>query len=751
MRRWLVIGLFLLFICIFTDVNAEDYTAILAVKNGTAEIKSVHIDGESWLFLPSFADLSTLNIREISGEYTLESIEEEEGVWLLETAQDELYVMQSQNLRALFLFSDDPEEQGREYIESSTSHSAYATGSIALVNKNGIVDYAGKLSQIRGRGNTTWGFEKNPYQIKLAYKADLLKTGIPSEKNRTWVLLADVLDGTQLQNRISLDLAKEMGLSDNSRCEHVDLYYDGEYRGLYLLTEKSEIGEGRVEETDYEKLIKKWNKRIGQPDLSILPLVIDQNSNGDKICYTDGVFDGSKVDAGAYFLEMFSRVDDLWESGFVLDGNRAFRIKNPRYASKDMVCYVSELLGDGLLALQNGGIHPETFESAEKWFDFDSFARVVLLYELAHNVDAFILASTYFVLPAGETQFIAGPVWDFDRAMRNPEYRTEAGYTWGLKKDSYSNWITEFYGVPAFMEAAQKVYEETLYPLVTQILLGSERGRYLRPLDEYVQEIRMSKLMNNRLYPEQHKDYRFHYADSFDAETTYLKNYLQQQNEWLYQAIVHNGESDADHINITMKAEWTYAEEPLEFDVFPWSQVTVQSCTHWQLTEATEEEYARWGVELILSPKEGFCFEHPQVWINNGRFEGEIQPDGTLKVVFQFEDLSYRPVDYYGDDIGLIYNPDFYAFNYPELAAEYEDDPEGLLDYFCYDGMAEGHVGNGFFDPQNMIFYNPELKNIIGEDWSLYYWDFLYYGYEIEGWMKNTDMRFVPPVLPLEQ
>lgn len=727
----------------FSYEHARAYSINIPVKNGTLEIHSIEKEDGIWFFLPSFANVSFLFDQK---EFDLKVEESEEGLRLAEFEGEQFYIAKSQNLRTMFIYSDDPVSKGREYIENDASHKNEATGMMILVNKEGTVDYAGRLRQIRGRGNSTWTLEKKPYQIKLKDKFDLLNTGDSSEKNQTWILLADAVDASLLHNRIALDLAKEMGLSETAHCEHVDLYYDGEYRGTYLLTEKVEIGEGRVEEVDYDKIIKKWNKWVGNNDLSLLPRAKGLNNYGDPICYIEGLADNGINNAGAYLIEMYARGTADTLSGFTLATDRAFELTSPKYASKNMVCYVSQLLSDGLAALQNGGFHPETGESVDKWFDFESFARVILLNELTRNWDAFTLTSTYFLLPAQETKFIAGPVWDFDRTMRNPKYRNEGGYTWGLKDSEWKCWASEFYAIPEFMECAQRIYRDEIHPLVMEILLGNQKGQYLRPLNEYVQEIRPSALMNNYLWPVQDTDYNLHYADSFDTDVEYLRQFLEQRNEWMYQTFTCNGQSDADHINITMKAEWAYVEEPLDFLVFPWSKVTVESYSHDQLSEATEENYALWHVKLVLAPQEGYRFENPRVWINNGHFSGEVQADGTLVVDFLFEDLTYRPVDCYGEDIGLVFNPDFYAFNYPEVAKACQNDPQLLMEHFYYEGIYEGYIGNGFFDPKEMVFFHPDLKNTLGEDWSAYYWDFIYYGYEIEGWMDSVDSKFVPPV-----
>ena len=168
----------------------------------------------------------------------------------------------------------------------------------------------------------------------------------------------------------------------------------------------------------------------------------------------------------------------------------------------------------------------------------------------------------------------------------------------------------------------------------------------------------------------------------------------------------------------------------------PWNHARVRSFEVEQIEEATEEDYAIFRMEIEVEPMEGYAFREPSVTLNGVKLQHEMLEDGALRVAAAFEDPSYRPVDYWGEDIGLVYNPDFYAQKYPEIAAEYEDDPEGLMDYFCDDGMYEDHMGNAFFRPSDILFFNPELMDLFGEDWQLYYWDFLYYGY-MDGWLLS--------------
>lgn len=217
--------------------EVSDLVATLPVKGGYAEVRGTIIEETTWLFLPAFADLDTMTLSMNGEVVSWENVSLEGDQWTGEAANAagevlfELRVMQSANLRALFLFSDDPVNRGRAYIDNTVKHETETTGTMAIVSEDARVDYAGRMKQLRGRGNYSWKLEKKPYQFKLEDKVDLLQTGEPSERNRTWVLLAEMADGTFLHNRIALDLGLEMGIEETSHSEFVDLYYDGEYRG----------------------------------------------------------------------------------------------------------------------------------------------------------------------------------------------------------------------------------------------------------------------------------------------------------------------------------------------------------------------------------------------------------------------------------------------------------------------------------------------------------------------------------------
>jgi hypothetical protein len=116
-------------------------------------------------------------------------------------------------------------------------------------------------TQIKGRGNATWGYDKKPYALKLLEKNKVL--GMP--KHKRWVLLANWKDRTLLRNDAAFWLSSHtqmtikdsegndvnLGLPYTVRGQFVELEFNGEHRGNYYLCEQIKIDQNRVN-------ISKW-------------------------------------------------------------------------------------------------------------------------------------------------------------------------------------------------------------------------------------------------------------------------------------------------------------------------------------------------------------------------------------------------------------------------------------------------------------------------------------------------------------
>ena len=103
------------------------------------------------------------------------------------------------------------------------------------------------LTQVRCRGNSSFKyFLKKSYQFKLTTKSNLFGMG----KSKTWLLIGNGRDRSQLRNYITSAMAEYVGLQYTPEMVYADLYMNGEYRGLYLLTEKIQVSSSRVDIAD---------------------------------------------------------------------------------------------------------------------------------------------------------------------------------------------------------------------------------------------------------------------------------------------------------------------------------------------------------------------------------------------------------------------------------------------------------------------------------------------------------------------
>lgn len=108
--------------------------------------------------------------------------------------------------------------------------------------------YAGELS-IKLRGNSTKGRPKSSYKIKLESKADLYGMGA----NKHWVLLGNDIDHTQIRNILVQDFAGALGMEYMDSIP-VTLFLNGEYAGIYQLSEQIRVGTTRVDIFDWDEL-----------------------------------------------------------------------------------------------------------------------------------------------------------------------------------------------------------------------------------------------------------------------------------------------------------------------------------------------------------------------------------------------------------------------------------------------------------------------------------------------------------------
>ena len=410
------------------DVLSTAFSTVLSFYVGSEEIAVWDAeDGNYYVFLPSYADMEqvmlsspedkriTLGDTVLSGSMNCSGFVPEEPYALAvnEKKVATLWFCQSANVATLYI---DTATGGMKHIHNDKNYEENV--SVALYTAEGKIHYSDEKSILKGRGNATWKYDKRPYSLILPADGDLLGMGAASN----WVLLANAHDETNLNNKLMLDLAAGTGLQWTPESRWVDLYLNGTYHGLYLLTEKVEVHENRLD--------------------------IDANS-GNFLCRID----------------LNSRWNTL-RNPFLTEGGRTVEINWPETLTASSQAAVQSIVNQMEQTILSG----ENIQSSSQ-LDLDSWICRYLIDEISGNIDA-DLASSYFYIFDGKAY--AGPAWDYDMALGNSSRSQEPCAFLAMnaqKADSYhSPYYSALYANASFYDRMTEIYRTQFRPVIQQLL-----------------------------------------------------------------------------------------------------------------------------------------------------------------------------------------------------------------------------------------------------------------------------------------
>ena len=425
--------------------------------------------------------------------------------------------VKSANVMTMFITS----KKGRTYVDDApVDAKTKDTGSMRLMSSTGEIVYSGDLTQIKGRGSSTWHYtDKKPYQIKLAEKTALLD-GKKANAAKTWVLLANAYDDTDLRNYIALRAGLAAGLSATPECAFVDLYYDGEYRGLYLLTEKVQINKGRVEIDEIEnegeagahwKAVNEYGNEY-------------QYAAGTTQKAGEGQAAGSdQVATGGYLLELDNgtyQEEDNWFTVTMGDRTSVFVVKEPDNATQAQVKYISEYTQRAIDEAST------PIGEASRYFDLDSLARYFLINEFAKNSDYLRYSSTFFYKGADPDILHAGPLWDFDLAFGVHVYEGNADY---LATDGFAaEGFIFFWDNLEFQSTLKSVYDNEVAAKLAEWKLGGTSA-----VSAVAETIRNAAEIDRSLWGPSQMKLLAVQSTSFDDAVDYLSQWVDKRISWL--------------------------------------------------------------------------------------------------------------------------------------------------------------------------------------------------------------------------
>ena len=419
-------------------------------------------DGNCYVFLPSYADLGELQvILPPDQEYCLDGIPlydkmscgsfelEKPYIWATDgTCLGNLWFFRSRNVATMYLETASGE---MTQIHNDKDYEEYA--SMTLYSSDGTIDHYDIGTRLKGRGNATWDCDKRPYVLTLSADESLL--GMNSGKK--WILLANSYDETNLNNMLVYDLAAHTDFPWSPECRFVDLYLNGEYSGLYLLTEKIEIQENRLD--------------------------LDETA-GDFLCT----------------VEIWER-KDLLQSPFESSMGRIVGVCYPEFLPKEDLEYISYLV-----YLMESDLSSGMDLRSSEILDLDSWVRRYLIDEISGNIDS-DLTSSYFYFTDGK--FYAGPIWDYDMAFGNNLRNQEpcALLAKNTMKASYfpSPYYSTLYANGSFYNRMVEIYSREFAPALKNLISGE--------LDIWIAQIREASRMNSirwrSMFDEWSRDYDF--------------------------------------------------------------------------------------------------------------------------------------------------------------------------------------------------------------------------------------------------
>lgn len=270
------------------------------------------------------------------------------------------------------------------------------------------------------RGHFSSWFPQKPYGIEtrdsLGNNLNVSLLGMPKEND--WILISNYNDKSLMRNLISFDWFRSMG-HYATRARLCEVMLDGDYRGIYVFSEKIKVDKNRVN--------------------------IAKMATGDST--------GVPVTGGYIISVDYYGTDDNWISSYPPVGYPDRQVHYDYVSPKpeDIVpaqrTYIQNFIRNA-----EGSLYGPNFTDLtlgyHRYVDVPSFIDYFILSEVSRNVDGYKKSRFFYKDRDNKDSLLrAGPVWDFDWAWKDiTEYifANTDGSGWGYK----TNDLNPSYAVP---------------------------------------------------------------------------------------------------------------------------------------------------------------------------------------------------------------------------------------------------------------------------------------------------------------
>ena len=380
------------------------------------------------------------------------------------------------------------------------------------------IDYEGYVA-IRYRGSSSFSMsDKKPYSFRpldkpleeggTKKKVNILGMG----KDNDWALLAPYADKSMMRDLLAFEVSRPW-MEYTPQGRYCELFLDGTYYGVYILTETVSKGKHRINLSD-----------PGLTGDSITGgYIMEVNRIDDEVTHTSKYHPVSKT--GVRYMNQYIN----------------FQYKSPDYEdlTQEQVSYITGRIDQMEQSLWNYNSNNNT--DYGQYIDVTNFIDYQIAMELGHNVDAYRLSGKFFKRRDSEDQRFKMVVWDMNLAYGNSDYyegwRTD---TWMYQNNNIMNsegdpqlipfWWYKLNTDPNYVAALKSRWAQYRRSNLRQDKVMATVDSLATVLTSHGAEHR-----NSEAWPRwgEHVWPNYYVADNFQDEVAYVKEWLTERIAWM--------------------------------------------------------------------------------------------------------------------------------------------------------------------------------------------------------------------------
>ena len=418
-----------------------------------------------------------------------------------------------------------------------TSKEDYINCTVSIENCAAEYRMANNPAGIRIRGNSTATAEKKPYRLRFDEKQIMLGLN-DNAKCRNWCLMADYFDPSMMRTATAFRLGRTLldGKYYASDSQTAEVYINGQYAGVYLICEQTQINKNRIniyEKDENDMRTEVGYLMIGQGGRTDEPNTVQMHANEELTDLNgDSAYCGNMIfslSGGDYTQEQMTYIEN-WCSA-VYEATYKALYENEFY-SVDTNC--------NLVPKTNFSAGATTArkqqETVDALIDIESAVRMYILDEIVKNLDAATFNMYADLSPAGNHKLTFAAPWDFDFAFANTKYDTtfspegiyaaNFSYSEGVRTNS---WYIMLNKAPWFRERVRVVWNERYNALLSDAdLILTFSNQYQK---EYARNYKRWDLLGKILLYHQN-DNVLNFTTQYDA-AVFVHGWLTKRLKWL--------------------------------------------------------------------------------------------------------------------------------------------------------------------------------------------------------------------------